>query len=87
MSREARAAGGECIAKVAQLELDTLGEIDDFAGIAQREGLIRLRRLLDDEFFEAHGVDTGDAVLSNLISEVLEISGGVVRIERMLATN
>src|SRR4051812_11015095 len=34
----ARTVGGDCLGKLAQLRLDTLGQIDDFSGIAKREG-------------------------------------------------
>ena len=87
MTPEIKAAGTEKIARLAQLELDTLGEIEDFAGIVHREGLCRLRKLLDAEFFQAHGAAAGEAVLSNLISGVLEITQKVVALEKAFRAN
>jgi hypothetical protein len=78
-------AGAEKIARVAQLELDS--ELENFGGVARREGLCRLRQFLDGEFFWKHGAATGDAVLSNLISDVLEITQKVVSLEKTLRAN
>jgi hypothetical protein len=79
-------AGGEKIARLATLELDSF-EIDDFAGIARREGLIRLRQLLDTEFFQKHGANAGDKTLAIILDGVLEIVARVVAVERVLRAN
>ena len=87
MTSATKAADAEKNAKLAMLELDTLGELDDFAGIAYKEGLCRLRKLLVAEFFQKHGAKTDDTVLSNLISNVLEISQKIVALEKKLRAN
>jgi hypothetical protein len=86
LTPETKSAGGEKIARLAQLELDLLGEPDDFAGIAHnhKEGGRRLRGMLDTEYFLNHGAAGSDAVITNLISGALEISQRVVRLEKVL---
>jgi hypothetical protein len=66
MTPSTRSAGAERIDRLAQLELDTLGEIDNFAGIARREGVRQLRKRLDAEPNVSR--QHGDAALSSLIA-------------------
>lgn len=88
MRPSTKEAGAEKIAKLVLLELDTFGEIN-FDGIARREGLRQLRKVLDadPDFRRQHGANAGDAALTGIIDGVLEITGKVVALERALATN
>ena len=54
-----RTAGGERVAQVAQLRLDSLGEIDDFNAVARAEGRRVLRAYLDADFYCTHGPGAG----------------------------
>ena len=75
-----RAAGGERIARVAQLQLGhELGD-RDFTAIAHRAGKAVLRQFFDGSFSPAQC----DAALDFYINEVLMIVSRVVAMERAL---
>jgi hypothetical protein len=73
-----RTAGGERVAQVAQLRLDSLGEIDDFNAVARAEGRRVLRAYLDADFYCTHGPGAGEEALDSILSELLEIVDRVV---------
>jgi hypothetical protein len=81
--------GAERIARLARLELGMRGEIDNFAEIARREGVRRLRKILaaNPDFLRRHDADAGVAALREIVDGVLQISGRVVALEIALATN
>ena len=89
MTPATKLAGAEKIAKLAQLELDTLGEIDNFADVARKEGKTRLREILDTDpdFCRQRGANARDATLTVIIDGVLEISQRVVALEKSLRAN
>ena len=89
MQPSTKAAGAERIAKLATLKLDALGQIDNFAEIARREGLLQLQKNLDAEpdFRQRYGVAAGDKISSGLLDGTLEIVGRVVALEMSLRTN
>lgn len=79
-----RTVGGDSLGKLAQLRLDTLGQIDDFSGIAKREG----RRAL----FRRHGaalhqlnLDTagGEKAFSELVCMAVSIAEKVAHDEQI----
>ena len=80
--------GAERIARLARLELGMRGEIDNFAEIARREGLRRLRTVLAaDPDLQRHGAAAGDVALREIVDGVLQISGRVAALEIALTTN
>jgi len=83
------AEGAERIARVARLELGMRGEIDNFAEVARREGLRRLRTVLaaDPDLRRRHGAAAGDVALREIVDGVLQISGRVAALEIALTTN
>ena len=89
MTPETKEAGAEKIARLAQLELDTLGEINNFSEIARKEGLRQLRKFLDadPDFRQRHGGRAGDVTLTGIIDGVLEITSKVVALEKTLRAN
>src|SRR3954470_12291781 len=78
-----KTAGGDRIAKIAELQLDhELGD-DDFFRSAHEQGKCVLHRHFNADLFRQHGLGEVDVALDKAISSVFEIVNRVVRDERI----
>jgi hypothetical protein len=83
-----RARGGETIAAVVELQLATLGQIDDFRGLAQREGCRILHARHGAALRQQLGTDAGiDYTFSVLLSHILAVATKVSAIEAVYRSN
>jgi hypothetical protein len=85
LSPAAKEAGGAKIAAMAMLQLGHERGDADFVATARAAAMPLLRSYLDTTFFQRYGAAQGDAVIGQLVDEVLGIVGKVVRDERMFA--
>jgi hypothetical protein len=79
-----REAGGERIARVAELWLAHEGDDLEFTRKARAAARCVLRQYYDVEFYEHYSAEQGDAAIDLYIDSVLEIAGYVVKDERVL---
>jgi hypothetical protein len=80
-----KAEGGMRIAKIAMLQLESFDE-PAFIATAHREGHRQLRKILDAEpdFRRKHGANAGDAILNEIVDDVLGVVGRVVATEKLI---
>ena len=91
LAPEAKEVGGERLAKVGQLELDTLGEIDNFAGSRTARACATCARTISMQSRASPALRCNRRrcknVGRNFVVAVLELTSKVVATERALMTN
>lgn len=87
MTPSTKTWSGAMLGRLAQLQLDTLGELPDFGAVALAEGRRALQGHPAGIFLARLGKEQVDVVLDELIGHVLVISARVVAAELALRTN
>jgi hypothetical protein len=91
MRAETRALNGEKLAAIVEIWLHHFGEIDDFRGLAQREGVRALRARHGEALRQQIGADCSEQAITGTFDElcghIVTIAGQVAAIEAVYRSN